>query len=73
MPAALLHLARTVARRAERRVISLSHESDVDPLIIAYLNRLSDVLFTLARAANAAAGVEDVPWSPGSSGATTGE
>ncbi|MCA9153844.1 MAG: cob(I)yrinic acid a,c-diamide adenosyltransferase [Planctomycetales bacterium] len=62
--AAELHLARTVCRRAERRVVSLMHESEL-PIaaeIVVYLNRLSDLLFVLARAANQAAGITDVPW-----------
>jgi len=60
--AALLHLARAVCRRAERSVVSLSHESDVDPRIVVYLNRLSDLLFVLARLENHGAGVADEPW-----------
>jgi cob(I)alamin adenosyltransferase len=60
--AARLHLARTVCRRAERRVITLAHDAHIDENIIIYLNRLSDYLFTLARLANHRAGVEDVPW-----------
>ena len=62
--AAALHLARTVCRRAERRVITLAHLPDeaVSAEIIVYLNRLSDLLFVLARAANQAAGQADVPW-----------
>ena len=60
--AAALHLARTVCRRAERSVIHLSHEADVPELFIAYLNRLSDLLFTLARLANHRAGSGDVVW-----------
>lgn len=62
--AAALHLARTVCRRAERRVVSLSHTADdaVRAEAIVYLNRLSDLLFVLARAANAAVDVADVPW-----------
>jgi len=62
--AALLHLARTVCRRAERRTVSLAHEARVGEGVIVYLNRLSDLLFTLARLANRRAGVEDVPWVP---------
>ena len=62
--AAALHLARTVCRRAERRVVTLSREVTVDPAVVIYLNRLSDLLFTLARLANHRAGVEDVPWVP---------
>jgi cob(I)alamin adenosyltransferase len=62
--AAALHLARTVCRRAERRVISLVATSDeaVSDKIVVYLNRLSDLLFVLARAANADAGHGDVEW-----------
>jgi cob(I)alamin adenosyltransferase len=62
--AAALHVARTVCRRAERRVVALSHTTDsiVSADLIIYLNRLSDLLFVLARAANAAAGHGDVPW-----------
>ena len=48
--AALLHLARAVCRRAERSVVRLAREADVDPRIVVYLNRLSDLLFVLARA-----------------------
>lgn len=60
--AAHLHLARTVCRRAERRVVALSDSSPVRDEIGVYLNRLSDLLFVLARVANHRAGVEDVPW-----------
>jgi cob(I)alamin adenosyltransferase len=62
--AAALHLARTVCRRAERRVLTLSAAPNetVSPQVIVYLNRLSDLLFVLARAANAAAGSADVEW-----------
>jgi cob(I)alamin adenosyltransferase len=63
-PAARLHLARTVVRRAERSVVSLSASQAVDPTIVRYLNRLSDLLFVQARAANRSAGVPDVPWAP---------
>ena len=62
--AAHLHLARTVCRRAERRVVTLARESN-EPIaveIIVYLNRLSDLLFVLARAVNREAGLGDVPW-----------
>ena len=62
--AAALHLARTVCRRAERRVVALSHQARVDEADLVYLNRLSDLLFTLARLANRRAGVPDVPWVP---------
>lgn len=60
--AARLHLARTVCRRAERRCVTLASESQVDADIPVYLNRLSDLLFTLARLANRAEHKEDVPW-----------
>jgi cob(I)alamin adenosyltransferase len=60
--AAYLHLARTVCRRAERQVVRLSHSSTVNAAIIKYLNRLSDLLFVMARVANHRAGVEDVKW-----------
>ena len=58
--AALLHFARTVARRAERRCVSLAAKEAVEPEIIRYLNRLSDLLFMLARRANALAGKEEI-------------
>ena len=60
--AVALHLARTVCRRAERSVVSLSQSSDVPAQFLVYLNRLSDLLFTLARLANHRAGVTDVTW-----------
>ncbi len=60
--AAHLHHARTVCRRAERQVVALSLDQDVPPIIVQYLNRLSDLLFVLARLANARAGVPDVEW-----------
>ena len=61
--AALLHAARAVCRRAERRVVSLAHsEPAVGTLPIAYLNRLGDLLFVLARLANARSGTGDVLW-----------
>jgi cob(I)alamin adenosyltransferase len=62
--AAALHVARCVARRAERVVIALAAQSPVRKEVIIYLNRLSDLLFTFARRANHAAGIADVPWHP---------
>jgi cob(I)alamin adenosyltransferase len=58
---AQLHLARTVCRRAERRVIALGTDA-VEPLVVIYLNRLSDLLFVMARAANRRAGTAEVEW-----------
>lgn len=60
--AAALHLARTVCRRAERSVVALASADDVPLLFLRYLNRLSDLLFTLARLANHRAGTGDVTW-----------
>ena len=61
--AAHLHLARTICRRAERWVVGLARqEQALNAQVGIYLNRLSDCLFVLARAANARAGVADVPW-----------
>ncbi|HXE57099.1 MAG TPA: cob(I)yrinic acid a,c-diamide adenosyltransferase [Gemmatimonadales bacterium] len=60
--AAALHLARTVCRRAERGVVRLSRETEVPELFLVYLNRLSDLLFTLARLANRRTGVGDATW-----------
>ena len=62
--AAQLHMARTVARRAERLVTALSAEEAVNPNAVKYLNRLSDLLFVLSRAANNG-GKDDVLWVPG--------
>jgi cob(I)alamin adenosyltransferase len=60
-PGATLHLARTVCRRAERAVLSLGRDA-VEPVVVIYLNRLSDLLFTMARAANHRAGATETPW-----------
>jgi cob(I)alamin adenosyltransferase len=60
--AAAFHLARTICRRAERSVVRLAQEDQVPPLFISYLNRLSDLLFTLARLANHRGGPGDVIW-----------
>lgn len=58
-----LHMARTVCRRAERALVALAREEQIGPHAGVYINRLSDCLFVLARAANARAGVPDVPWN----------
>jgi cob(I)alamin adenosyltransferase len=65
--AARLHVARAVCRRAERLAVALSESQSVSPTTLAYLNRLSDLLFILARAANANAGSPEPLWRPGSS------
>jgi len=62
--AAALHLARTVCRRAERRAVSLAAEVEVEPAVLAYLNRLSDFLFVAARVANHRARKEEPLWDP---------
>lgn len=61
--AAHLHLARTVCRQAERAIVHLARQEDISPQALAYVNRLSDWLFTLARVANHRAQVPDVPWT----------
>jgi cob(I)alamin adenosyltransferase len=63
-PAARLHLARTVCRRAEREALRVE---GANPVALAYLNRLSDLLFILARTANADEGVPEPLWKPGAS------
>ena len=60
--ASRLHIARTVCRRAERLVVALAEREPIGPFIVQYLNRLSDLLFAMAREANQDAGVDDVPW-----------
>jgi cob(I)alamin adenosyltransferase len=61
-PAALLHVARTVCRRAERAVVALQRIEPVNPPVVQYLNRLSDLLFVMARVANRSLGTGDVYW-----------
>jgi cob(I)alamin adenosyltransferase len=63
--AAALHVARTICRRAEREAIAASEAVEIRPLIVPYLNRLSDLLFILSRAANATAGRDEPLWKPG--------
>lgn len=64
--AALLHMARTVCRRAERSIVQLSKTSgeQVDQWLLIYINRLSDFLFVLARLANQLERIDDIPWKP---------
>jgi cob(I)alamin adenosyltransferase len=63
--AAAAHVARTVCRRAERKLVALSRAEPVSPLLLHYLNRLSDLLFVCARAINREAGGTDVLWEQG--------
>lgn len=63
--AAQLHLARTVCRRAERRVVALHDRAPVEPRLVRYLNRLADLLFVMARWCNRRAGVPEVEWRAG--------
>ena len=58
---AMLHLARTICRRAERRVVALGADA-VEPIVVVYLNRLSDLLFVMARAANRRSGIIEIEW-----------
>ena len=60
-PGALLHLSRSVCRRAERKVVSLGAEAFL-PIVVIYLNRLSDLLFVMARVVNAEHGVPEIEW-----------
>ena len=64
-PAALLHVARAVCRRAERVALAADRDYGVNRLAVVYLNRLSDLLFIAARAANAAGGRAEPLWRPG--------
>lgn len=63
--AAACHVARTVCRRAERRLVSLARDESISAISVQYLNRLSDLLFVLARDINRQQGVADVLWRPG--------
>jgi cob(I)alamin adenosyltransferase len=60
-----IHVARAVCRRAEREALAASEQVEINPLALVYLNRLSDLLFILARSANAAAGEPEPLWKPG--------
>jgi len=61
---AALHAARTVCRRAERRTVTLARREKISNGVIPFLNRVSDLLFVMARAANARAGIPEAPWNP---------
>jgi cob(I)alamin adenosyltransferase len=65
--AARLHVARAVCRRAERDALAAAEDLGINQLVLVYLNRLSDLLFILARTANAAAGSDEPLWRPGTS------
>lgn len=58
------HIARTVCRRCERLIISLSETSEIDPMVLKYINRLSDYLFVLARYVLKTSGKAEIPWVP---------
>jgi cob(I)alamin adenosyltransferase len=62
MASAYCHVARTICRRSERRILEFSVNQAVQPEIIYYMNRLSDLLFVLARKLSAISGIEDKPW-----------
>jgi cob(I)alamin adenosyltransferase len=64
LPGATLHFARTVCRRAERQVVTLSRAEEINPEIVRYLNRLSDLLFVLARVVNQRAQIPETTWQP---------
>lgn len=64
LAAAVLHQARTVCRRAERRVLSVQKTAELKKELLIYLNRLSDLLFVMARFENCAAGTSEQPWQP---------
>ena len=58
------HTSRSICRRAERNVITLSKEEKIDERIVKYLNRLSDFLFVLARKLTVSTGTKEIPWIP---------
>ncbi|MBX2821308.1 MAG: cob(I)yrinic acid a,c-diamide adenosyltransferase [Rhodothermaceae bacterium] len=64
IPASFMHLSRTICRRAERQAVRLSHQDTVNPLTITYLNRLSDLLFVLARWTNHMLELNEETWRP---------
>jgi len=71
--AAAAHAARSVCRRAERLIVDLSEKEDVRPVVIAYMNRLSDALFMAARMINKSTKIGDVPWIAGDGGEAGGQ
>ena len=58
------HITRTICRRAERRIVTLSKHTNIDPLLLIYFNRLSDYLFTLGRSLAMELNIEETPWNP---------
>jgi cob(I)alamin adenosyltransferase len=62
--AARLHMARTICRRAERLIVGLAHTESVGEPLLRYINRVSDLLFAMARLSNKLQGFEDLPWIP---------
>ncbi len=64
MEASQVHIARTICRRAERRIVALNKAEGVPPIIITFINRLSDYLFVLARKVIQDQGTEEIPWKP---------
>lgn len=66
--ASAAHAARGVCRRAERLIVELSEKESVRPVVVAYMNRLSDALFVVARKINADGKIADIPWKPGNPG-----
>lgn len=65
LPASYCHIARTVCRRAERRIVELSEKAEVNPQLIIYINRLSDYLFVLSRKVSLDLKVPETLWIPG--------
>jgi len=68
LPAANLHFARAVCRRAERCIVELATKEEILPIIAVFLNRLSDLLFVMARAANQRHGIQEIIWNPETKG-----
>lgn len=62
-PGALLHISRTIARKAERKIVALAHKEEIDTNIVTYINRLSDLLFTIARFINIQSKQKETLWS----------